>query len=652
MNRWDRGEINLVEKWWRDEQTNAAFPGRLTLVFGAGVSMEAPTSLPSGLKLTKALMAHLLDQRACEEILNVYNSCESTIGRSVPRLEHVLDIACNHDAIDEPNEVTPRQLLRLFEGRDPNPQHTAIATYLMKNKGWAITTNFDDCVERASNFTIPVHILNPEKNQMEVISPHPDSGWGLIKVHGTIGGALEGLGATLANIDGGLPQPMRKLLDQVMDGSDLVVVAGYSGSDHFDINRWMAERMNYRKKPKLIWIQHGKEVLDSYIGDDQSEPNVTWRTAFGGMRTLHGPTRDLLSKLLTIEMGQELPQKETDGSLSAELGALYQPSDAQKHLHGAKLAIAMGLGQLAEEELRCAIAKVGRHPVLEELHSDVFEQSGMYREARWLNRFHVRNPNRRKSNHVRIARKSGNKFTALFLSVRLMHAKTSTNHNEKIGTFAEFFHAALDIVERWQRVFFFRTKIIRWLFLKGIAFFWHLCPDQDAPLQANLIGRLQQLQLRQRVLLEDLDDELIGSILIEVMDQASHPDFYTKDGPLIPGYFLTQLSTLKELDQLSELVRAYLELAKLLSTLYARFQNIRRPHHMRSTLEMRSDMIYRLVMRFFENARDIAIGLGEPHLQVEVAQVLLQINAAMRGLAYLRPQRLCFARNDPSVKNY
>jgi len=648
MWRLECGGSNPIEQWWWEEHPNVAFPGRFTLIFGAGISMAAPTNLPSGVELTKALMAHLLDQRAYEEILQTYKACESMIGRSVPRLEHVLDIACNHEAIGEQNFGAPRELLRIFEGREPNALHEAIATHLVNTKSWAITTNFDNCVERASNFTIPVYFLNPDKNQIEVIPPHRDSGWGLIKVHGTIGGDLKDLGATLANIDGGLPQPMQELLDHVMDESDLVVVAGYSGSDHFDINQWIAGRMNSRHKPKLIWIQHSKEIIEPFVGDDRFEPNVTWNFAFGGKRMRHGPTRKFLSELLTteIESEQECISEEDNSDLSAELAALYQPSAAQKHLNGARLAAAIGLGQLAEEELRCAEAKAGRHPALDELQPDVFEQSGLLRHAEWRNEYYVRDPDKRRSNHVRIARKLGKNLKTFVFALKALSAKNNLSCKDRASIFAEFSQGMLDIVEVLQRMPLSRVRFVRWTLRRIIDFFWQLYPVQDARLQAHLTGRLQQLQIRKLVLLEDLDDDLIKSILSAVADQAVYPNLYLENGPIFPGFFLTQLSTLKELDQLSEWIRANLEYAKILSTLYVRFQRINRRRHIASGHWIRSETIYRVMMQFFENAREIANALGEPHLQVEVAEALVRIDNAVGGLPLLRPQRLYLAKGS------
>lgn len=596
---------NPVEQWWRQERFEVAFPGRLTLVFGAGISMDAPTNLPSGVRLTKALMDHLLDHRACEEILEIFRKCETTTGHSVPRLEHVLDIACNREALGDHASGGPRDLLRIFGDRQPNALHKAIAKHLLKNRGWAVTTNFDDCVERASNFSIPVYLMNPGIGTLKVLHASDDPGWGLIKVHGTIEQGVDWLGATLADFDGGLQPSMQSLLDRVMNESDLVAVAGYSGSDHFDINRWMAGRMNVRNKPKLIWIQHGDKEIKPFVGEEGREPNATWVSAFGGMSMLHGSTRKHLSELLTIpiERGPSVAPETGEPDLPAALAALYQPGAAQKHLNGARLATAIGIGQLAEEELRRAEAKAGPHPTFDELRPDVFEQSGLLREAEFLNSNSTTNIDAHRCARVRIARERGSSFKALGLALRLMHARPRLHGEHHVGVFAEFAHTVLDLVEAWQRVPLSTTKIVRWPLKWGIDLFWQFYSTKDDRLGAHLTGRLQQLRLRRMALLDDLDDHLVRFIWGAVTDQVVYPGFPLEDGHALPGLFLTRLSTLKELDHLSDWAKASLEFANILTTVLTRCQRADRRRNTESGFAMTNDIFYGAIMQFIVTVR-------------------------------------------------
>ncbi|AMP39258.1 SIR2 family protein [Ralstonia solanacearum] len=603
--------------------------------------MDGPTGLPSGIALTKALMAHLLEHRANDEIRKTYEACKSIVGRTVPRLEHILDIVCNETAVGDPLLGAPRELLRIFEARQPNALHEAIASHLGQTKSWGITTNFDDCVERASSYSIPVYLVNPETKALEVLHAAGDSGWGLIKVHGTIEQGVDGLGATLADFDGGLPLPMQELLDSVMNGSDLVVVAGYSGSDHFDINRWMAARMNAKRKPKLIWIHHNSEIVDPFNGDETQEPNVTWGSAFGGRWNLCGPTREFLSKLIPAAATQlqAPPITEKSPDLAATLSALYQPTKVQKHLNGARLAAAIGIGQLAEEELRSTRMKPSDQPSLDRLWPTVFEQCGMLHEAAKLSGHFISDIGERYSARARIARRRGKSVRAICIALWAMATKRCTSNEDRIAVFAEFAHALLDLIERWQRIPLADTKVFRRPVSWTVDRLWALC-GKEVPIGPQLNGRLQQLGIRRLALLGDLENDLIRFILGAVSDQAVYPDFYMEEGPVMPGFFLTRLSTLRELDRLAELTSANLEFADILSALWVRHRRANRRREAGSQQWIVNSLFYGEVMKLIEDARDIAEALDEPHLRVTVSAALTRIDREIGGLAYVRPQRL------------
>jgi hypothetical protein len=214
------------ERWWFGG-AEGAFPGTAAIFVGAGISISAPTSLPNGADLTRALIRHLLDDSAADELLSVFQECAPVLGRSLPRLEHVLERTCSpidHEGFSRPGN--PRDLLALFRERTPNANHYLVARHLLRHRGWGITTNFDDCIERAASFRIPVHILDAEQKTIRILHAEHGTDWGLIKVHGTIEEGVERLWATLADLQFGLPKAMRDRLDEVMRQVDAVVVAG------------------------------------------------------------------------------------------------------------------------------------------------------------------------------------------------------------------------------------------------------------------------------------------------------------------------------------------------------------------------------------------------------------------------------------------
>lgn len=349
-----------VSEWWKSPSKEGAFPGKMALVVGAGVSYDAPTNLPLGIGLTHTLLHHLLDERAAREILGTFEAAAPVIGRKVPRLEHVFDVVCNRAICEVVSEAkNPRELLRIFEGRHPNSLHRLIARHLGQTRGWVITTNFDDCIERAYlemyDCPIPVHVQAADSEAIEILNRRTESDWGLVKLHGTIAHGVDRLGSTLSDLVPGLPSQFQELLKEIFESVDLIVVAGYSGTDYFDVNAWIRKRMNAKTKPRLLWIKHADERSDFGAHEDWDEPVASWQLASAGTALQYGPTSELLAELLGQSIPLIVPDEGTESGpdLATLLKSLYSPSVAQRHLNGAYFAAAVGMGQLAEEEFRC-----------------------------------------------------------------------------------------------------------------------------------------------------------------------------------------------------------------------------------------------------------------------------------------------------------
>lgn len=296
-----------MDDWWfgwKEFTPELPCPGKVVLMVGAGISIASPTQLPGEHDLTEALLDHLLDNKATSEIKKVFSQCEQWMGRSLPRLEHVLDKAFEPLTIEGVERSgSARELLRIFPHRPPNANHHLIADYLLKHRGWCITTNFDDCIEQAGHHQIPVHIIDPDTKTFDILHREYGEDWGLIKVHGTIEHGCSGLGVTLSDLEHGLPEAFKTQLQQVTNQADLMVVAEYSGTDHFDIIHWIRERWNGDRSTRLVWIDHRIKVEEEFWlldGQESREPKVYWQGAFGGMKIQYGPTPELLTALLGI----------------------------------------------------------------------------------------------------------------------------------------------------------------------------------------------------------------------------------------------------------------------------------------------------------------------------------------------------------------
>ncbi|HUX62210.1 SIR2 family protein [Sulfuricella sp.] len=640
---------NPVENWWFHSDKKSPFPGKIALIVGAGISIDAPTCLPSGKDLTKALLNHLLDGRAAEEILSVFQGCAPVIGRDMPRLEHILDTVCNRAGTETATSATnPRNLLRLFEGRPPNHLHRIIANHLIDNRGWVITTNFDDCIEsafhQASGRLIPVHVMHPETHSLDILNCPEENDWGLVKLHGTIEHGVDRLSSTLTDLVPGLPEQLQELLTRIFESVDVVIVAGYSGTDHFDVNAWMRKRMNARTKPRLIWIKHKARHSDSINESEQDEPIDSWQTAFSGTDVPHDFTSEYVAQLLSQPINADRQGDSTinQPDLPALLESLYSPSRAQRHLNGAHLSLAVGLGQLAEEEFRQFRHTLDNDKAELALLPKIYASMGMLHEAHqmlaWLGRHsHASMALQR----ARLYRRAGHPIRAFWqLSNNAFFGKRATpNAHENIESRLEAIECSLDFVDAAQYWSIFRTKPLRWSLDKIIDYMWSTISDTTATqISIALEGKIQIAHLRQAALLEDEDSEFLGQLWSLLDEQVSYPDLYLESGPVIPGFYLTGLSTCREEDRLADMLDTQLTFVRILQSAIRRrwpggLKNGRTKHGL-------GDVNVRVLEKYLDKADQLARALGEPHLLVAVAKCRVKADQVLRGLTYWRQQRL------------
>ncbi|WP_156117379.1 SIR2 family protein [Collimonas arenae] len=652
-------ELNSVEHWWSHSRGTDKFPGTSALWVGAGISIEAPTCLPNGAVLTEALIRHLLPDSTASEILAVFEQCEPVLRRSLPRLEHVLDRTCNVSAIEDFSRATnPKNLLRLFETRIPNNNHHVIAEHLLRTKGWCITTNFDDCIEQASAHRIPVHIIHPDGKQIEILYREYGENWGLVKLHGTISQGVENLGATLKDLQLGLPEAMRALLTDIMTTVDATIVAGYSGTDHFDVNHWIRDRLNSRNSSKLIWISHSFETEDHDDFDEDIEPWASWGSAFAGMNVERGQTNRILSRLIgsSINHDMEILGSQELSTLDEQLQTLYTPSKAERHLNGARLAASVGLGQLADEELRSFRYELQNESAAQSMSPEVFFIQGMKKEALELHSHLTRLQTTAISiTRTRLLRHRGLKITAIIrlLLTQTIWPRKLLDPAEKIEAIA----CALDVVENLQSTSLFRARATRKLIDATMNLLYNITALPDAnELPIALQGKLQTQNVRRFALLADDENEreFLGKLWLLVKEQRSAPDFYTEDGPLIPGYFLIEQSTAREEDRLADLVEINLELATILLSAIRRrwpkgIESLNEDSQKKGRRTTRSrfsqgqgcvDVVVELL---FDSTR-IATALSEHGLQVAIAECWIKAERVLGGISYWKRQRLFLPR--------
>ena len=557
---------NEIDRWWHAHEISL-MPGRVVPFFGAGLSIDDPTHLPSGVELTKSLMNHLFDSTVATELLDTFEEHWRVLGRSVPRLEHLLSVATRSNA-------GAAKLLEIFGGNPPNRNHYVLADHLRQHRAWAVTTNFDECVEQASGFSIPVHVFDPESGEIKVLHGSRDTDWGLIKLHGTITQGADKLAATIESLTPGLAPPLQQLLDHVFSGTDFVLVAGYSGSDHFDVNRYLQSKLGRRFRARLMWLRHGSGSGSraDFPGSKtfSVEPGArgpdSFQTAFSGVACYSGDTCELLESFLGRAQDVTLASLKTP-AWSALLKTLHVPSKADRHRMGASFCSAVGLVGLIDlclpqlrYELESDQAGLFEYAVSLEL-------KGYWAEARTA----IRRGGRAEGKNVEFLiisnlRRSGQPVWALIEWVRLQirlrrdrfmkrrHSTAAIRPNMfPLQEHLEAVACILDLWRSWRRKRIGRARIVSFAFERLIK----LCFSRESLQRQGVIDAeteiiWQLIWLRVFAYSEHSTGERMDGWLWRVIEaEMAVPEFYTETGPLFPGFYLNARVTNAELDRVA-----------------------------------------------------------------------------------------------------
>lgn len=644
--------MEMDEWWfgWKDFTPELPCPGKVVLMVGAGISIESPSRLPGGYELTESLLDHLLDSKAAAEIKTVFGQCEQWMGRNLPRLEHVLDKAFEPSTIEGVERSgAARELLRIFSQRPPNANHYLIADYLIQQRGWCITTNFDDCIEQAGRHQIPVHVIDPKTKIFDILHREYGEDWGIIKVHGTIEHGCYGLGATLADLEHGLPEAFKILLERVTNQADLMVVAGYSGTDHFDVNHWIRERWNGDRSTRLVWIDHRQKVEEEswrLKELENREPRVYWQGAFGGMKIQHGPTSRLLVALLGIPRRTLKDNGEACDWWRTALAEYYTPTEKEKYLTGTRLASSMGLGQLAEEQLRYLKRRLENNDLLVPFEAEIYYSRGFIAGALLIqNYLKTSHEKIRKLNSTALIRTKGKPAKALlYYFVRWFRSARRLPFDEQIDAFS----CLLDIAERNQKWRLWQSKPFRCLSEKiCIVFRRYFMELEDAKLPLYLQGRIQMQSIRALTLF--FDDEFFSfrEIWDLIYRENSPPSFYTQYGPAIPGFYLTERTTAREEDRIADLVLANINYVNiLLSALRRRWpkgsKSVFKERQQRVGYFDSGEYVVTYIVQLLNESSQIVSALNEPHLQIHIARAWIRADSVLGGIEYWKKQRIYF----------
>ncbi|WP_435135652.1 hypothetical protein [Actinacidiphila sp. bgisy144] len=348
-------------------------PAEVTCWTGAGVSLDAPSCLPAAEALTRRAFALYFDSGPDTDSFGTVMAhhrslgwtapqiCDRSAGAArpgtvrLPRLETVLGVA---DRVLGDDHRALR-LLADLRTAPPNRLHRFFAHHLRAG-GRHVTANFDDCVERAHEgaFAAP---------------PGPEQ---LLHFHGSVRDdpRLGTLGATLARIEAGFAADEARRLTRALRRAPAVVVAGYSGSDFFDVDDLLAALpADALRGQRVTWVNHGVHTdrgADWHQVPRGRQPAMAGllRAAGAEVAVVCGPTADFFAALAAA---WSLPALAAPGRRTT-----WCPDVPVSHAEriAARLALYRALGlvgevgaMLAEEATRSAVPPAQARWALSEL---------------------------------------------------------------------------------------------------------------------------------------------------------------------------------------------------------------------------------------------------------------------------------------------
>ena len=255
---------------------------------GSGVSLDVPTSLPSGAQLTERVADQFFLPGTLDTIRSYYRALEIVDAwgepRQFPRLEFLLGVAetvygdDTGEVLSDMGSVKANWLHRFYA------EHLALG-------GKHITANFDEAIEAS----MPTSSLRK----------------GVIHFHGSYDpNDMDQLGMTIARIEQGLATGTTEAMRLALREAKVLVVAGYSGSDYFDVDPLIA-RMAAKgdiSHLSVLWIAHSKTKNGGRVVDASFPLPMPRLLASGGCNVwwLEAPTR-LVHEHIASLWGADIP---------------------------------------------------------------------------------------------------------------------------------------------------------------------------------------------------------------------------------------------------------------------------------------------------------------------------------------------------------
>lgn len=274
-------------------------PSGVVFWTGAGISIAAPSRLPTGWQLTERVFAAFFEPDALAQTLGYHALsgwltpaiCDQAVlrGARPPRLETVLGVALRHYG------TRAHPILDDVRHAPPNWNHRLFAAHLAAG-GVHITANFDSCIENAY---ADAYGAPPPSARIE-------------HFHGNLSrtSTVAELGATLQTIEGGFSDDYADRLAGLVASAPVTVLVGYSGSDFFDVDTAFARQRPGRLAGREVhWIVHSDRCEWHEVTSSPTEkpPLGAYLGSAGAtVRYFCGATGSLL-EALAATWGMEVP---------------------------------------------------------------------------------------------------------------------------------------------------------------------------------------------------------------------------------------------------------------------------------------------------------------------------------------------------------
>ncbi|MFX0093070.1 MAG: tetratricopeptide repeat protein [Candidatus Hodarchaeota archaeon] len=227
---------------------------------GSGISLDAPSCLPTGYQFTRAVLERMIPEEERAQVLELMN----------PEREGMKDPGdfLRFEKLMGYLQKWFDSQLNVLDGyadcKTVNPNHLALALLLVQGCP-VFTTNFDSLIEQALiELKIPHKCIWPVISKEDWQSKAKPDQYSVHKLHGSLNDirtgkdSRESLQATLEQItqekgeDFQLEAWKRHVFEQILQQFDLIVI-GYSGLDDFDV---LPTLRTITSPKRVLWITH------------------------------------------------------------------------------------------------------------------------------------------------------------------------------------------------------------------------------------------------------------------------------------------------------------------------------------------------------------------------------------------------------------